>query len=191
MNITYADAFRPLDKHRAIFYEIGLLFFGSLFITLTAQLSFNIGPVPITGQTLGVLLVGMLYGSKRGAATLLTYLLEGAVGLPVFAGGTFGSAVLVGPTGGYLAGFVVAAFVVGWLAERGWDRSFGLTAVAMLIGNIIIYLFGLPWLGFLLGYENMLAYGFLPFWPGDILKLLIATGLLPTGWKLLNKSGKQ
>ncbi len=190
MNITYADAFRPLDKHRAIYYEIGLLLFGSLFITLTAQLSFNIGPVPITGQTLGVLLVGMLYGSKRGAATLLMYLLEGAVGLPVFAGGTLGSAVLVGPTGGYLAGFVVAAFVVGWLAERGWDRSFALTAVAMLIGNIIIYLFGLPLLGFLLGYDNMLAYGFLPFWPGDILKLLIAAGLLPTGWKLLNKSGK-
>ncbi len=139
MYMTYADAFRPLDKQRVIFYEVALLLFGSLFIALTAQISFNIGPVPITGQTLGVLLVGMLYGSKRGAATLLTYLIEGAVGLPVFAGGTFGVAVLAGPTGGYLAGFIVAAFVVGWLAERGWDRSFGLTAVAMLIVGPIIF----------------------------------------------------
>ncbi|MDX1415870.1 MAG: biotin transporter BioY [Candidatus Promineifilaceae bacterium] len=189
MYLTYADHFRPMDKQRVLLYELTLLLIGSLFIALTAQVSIRIGPVPITGQTMGVLLVGMLYGSKRGAATLLLYVIEGAAGLPVFAGGTSGLTVLAGPTGGYLVGFIPAAFVVGWLAERGWDRSFGLTAVAMLIGNAVIYLFGLSRLGFLLGYENMLAYGFLPFWPGDLLKIIVAAGLLPAGWKLLDKLG--
>lgn len=186
---TYADTFRPYRDQisRVILYELGLLIAGSLFLALSAQIAFDIGPVPVTGQTMGVLLIGALYGSRRAVATLIAYLVEGAAGLPVFAGGTAGPAVLAGPTGGYLVGFVAAAFIVGLLAERGWDRNFWTTAAAMFLGSATIYLFGLPWLGLLVGFDKMLAYGLLPFLPGDLLKLGLAAALLPSGWKLLGK----
>ncbi|MCA9981413.1 MAG: biotin transporter BioY [Anaerolineales bacterium] len=184
---TYADILRPSDNRRALGYDLGLVVGGSLFIALLAQLSLNIGPVPITGQTLGVLLIGALFGSKRGALTVLAYLAQGAMGLPVFAGGTAGPAVLVGPTAGYLVGFVFAAFVVGLLAERGWDRHALTTALAMLIGNLVIYTVGVAWLSTLIGLEAAIANGVVPFLLGDLLKIALATALLPLGWKLINE----
>ncbi len=160
---------------------------GVAFIALLAQIRFDIGPVPITGQTLGVLLIGMTYGLSLGTLTLLAYLLVGGLGLGVFAGGAAGWATMTGATAGYLFGFVLAAGVLGYLAQRGWDRKFSTTALAMLIGNIIIYLPGLLWLNKLApDWPTTLQWGLLPFIPGDVLKLLIAATLLPVVWKLLH-----
>lgn len=161
---------------------------GVAFIALLAQVRVAIGPVPLTGQTLAVLLVGAAYGATLGGVTLLTYLLVGGLGLGVFAGGAAGWATLSGTTAGYLVGFVLAAIVVGALAQRGWDRSYRLTALAMLIGNALIYLPGLLWLSsFAPDTATALNWGLWPFLPGDAVKLLAATALLPTVWKLLGR----
>jgi len=172
-----------------------LLIFGFVAVTaLGAQVAFYIGPVPITGQTFAVLIAGALLGSKRGALSQLTYLGMGAMGAPIFAGWQGGPAVLIGPTGGYLVGFVAAAFVVGFLAERGWDRRTWSMALAMLIGNSVIYAIGLPWLSIWLGQfasaDSVLAIGLYPFIPGDLLKLVLAAVALPSGWALLNRFGR-
>ncbi len=165
-------------------WEIALIVTGSWLIALAAQIAIPLWPVPITGQTFGVLLVGALLGSKWGAWAVMVYLAQGAMGLPVFAGGTGGPARLLGPTGGYLVGFVAAAFVVGWLSERGWHRRFTTTAISMLIGNLVIYVFGLAWLAAFLGWSGdaVLRAGFLPFVPGDLLKVLLAALALPRVW---------
>jgi biotin transporter BioY len=143
--------------------------------------------VPVTGQTLAALLVGALLGSRRGSLALLAYLAMGLVGIPVFAGGGVGLARLVGPTGGYLVGLLAAAYAVGLLAERGWDRRPVTTALAMLAGNAVVYAFGLAWLAQFVGGEQVLAAGLLPFIPGDLFKIALAAGLLPTGWKLIDR----
>lgn len=174
--------------------EVGLLLGGSLLIALSAQLQFVLpfSPVPITGQTFAVLLLGALYGSKRGPATVVTYLALGVMGLPVFApAGALGVARLVGPTAGYLVGFLAAAFVVGLLSERGWDRKSWTTAASMIIGNGIIYVAGVLWLSRFVGWQAVLSTGFFPFLAGDALKIGLATILLPAGWKLIGRSGQQ
>lgn len=190
---TYVDVFRPNKEEKALnwAYEIGLVLAGTLAIALLAHVRVFLGPVPHTGQTLGVLLIGALYGRKRATVTLLAYLLEGAAGLPVFAKGA-GVSVLTGATGGYLVGFVVAAFVVGWLAELGWDRRVLTTIAAMLIGNAVIYFFGLPWLKYVLHWDwiKTLTSGMWIFLPTDLVKVAIAAVLLPLGWKLLNTKNK-
>jgi biotin transport system substrate-specific component len=190
--MTIADIARPANRRSARYYDLSLILAFSFFIALLAQAAIPLpfSPVPITGQTLGVLLAGLLLGSRRGAACLLVYLAEGALGLPVFAGGTAGPAVLVGPTAGYLAGFVLAAYLVGRMAERGWDRSYGGTFLAMLLGNLAIYACGVTWLALYLGdFGRALVGGLLPFIPGDLLKILLAVALLPTGWRLLGRGG--
>ena len=183
---TYADLIRPSTRTRQIALDILLVIAGSLLVALLSQVRVQAGfsPVPITGQTLAVLLVGATLGSRRGALAMLTYLAEGAIGLPVFAGAG-GAARLVGPTGGYLVGFVVAAFIVGWLAERGWDRRPLTTALAMLAGNSTIYLFGVSWLAIMVGSDKALPMGLYPFIVGDVLKLALAMALLPAGWWLV------
>lgn len=189
--MTYADVFRPVAKNHALIYDLVWILGGTLFIALSAQLAIPLPftPVPVTGQTLAVLLTGVLLGSHRAGWCLLMYLAEGVAGLPVFAGGTAGIVHLFGPTGGYLLGFVPAAFLTGRLAERGWDRRFGTAFAAMLLGNLAIYLFGLPWLAYFVGADKALALGLLPFVPGDVFKLLLATAMLPAGWKLLERGG--
>ena len=173
--------------------EVILLLGGSLLIALSAQLQFALpcSPVPVTGQTYAVLLIGALYGSRRGPATVVTYLALGVVGLPVFAGGASGLARLLGPTAGYLVGFVVAAFAVGLLSERGWDRKPRTTAASMTIGNFIIYTAGIIWLSRFVDWPAVFSAGFLPFLAGDALKIALATFLLPTGWKLIGRSTKK
>lgn len=162
---------------------------GVVFTALLAQLRFEIGAVPITGQTLGVLLIGAAYGMRLGSLTLASYLVVGALGLPVFTGGGSGLSSLTGVTAGYLFGFVVAAAVVGYLAEKGWDRQLGWAALAMLIGNVLIYMSGLIWLNqFMPDWQTTLGQGLVPFIAGDIVKLLIAAGLLPATWKLLGRA---
>lgn len=184
---TYADLLRPSEKTRALIYDAALVIGGSILMALLAQLSIPVpfSPVPITGQTFGVVLLGALYGWKRGGATMLAYLAEGAAGLPVFAEGKSGMLVVTGTTGGYLVGFIAAAAVVGWLAERGWDRKVWTAFLAMVIGSAVIYLFGVTWLAALIGFNKAVTLGLYPFIPGDIAKIALATALLPSGWKLL------
>lgn len=177
------------DVARRFVLEALLILGGSLFTALMAQVAILLPftPVPITGQTLAVLLIGATLGARRGALSMATYLAEGLAGLPVFAGGTAGIGRLLGPTGGYLVGFVVAAYVVGWLAERGWDRRPVTTAVAMVIGNGVIYVFGLPWLARFVGPAHVLPMGLFPFIPGDFLKVLLAAALLPSAWQIMRR----
>jgi biotin transporter BioY len=185
-NVTVADLLRPCEKRRARFYDIALIIGGALLIGLCAQVKIFLpfSPVPITGQTFTVLMIGALLGARRGCIAVLAYIMAGVAGLPVFAlGGGF--AVLRGFTGGYLVGFVAAAYIVGLLAERGWDRRVWTTVLAMVLGNIVIYAFGLLWLSCLPGIDNILRKGLYPFIIGDLLKIALAAVLLPSGWKLL------
>jgi len=176
---SFAEAIWPhLDRKR----EIALILASSWLVALTAQITIPLRPVPITGQTFGVLLAGALLGSRRGTWALVAYLAQGAMGLPVFAGGAGGLARFTGPTAGYLAGFVVSAFVVGRLSEMGWDRRFLTTAMSMLIGNAVIYALGLPWLATFVGGEAVLKAGLFPFVPGDLLKIILAAMALPRVW---------
>jgi biotin transporter BioY len=159
---------------------------------LLAQVSFWIGLVPITGQTLAVLLAGALLGSRRGALSQLSYLAIGATGIPYWfaLGGPPGIARLVGPTGGYLVGFVAVAFVVGWLSERGWDRRIWTALPAMLAGEAILYIFGLLWLLHFVPAGKVLQTGLYPFIFGDLVKVAAASLVLPCGWLLLRRFQK-
>jgi biotin transport system substrate-specific component len=193
-----ARSSRSLNLLRDVLLVIGF----SVFLALCSQVSFHIPftPVPITLQTLGVLLTGAALGSRRGALAMLAYLAEGAAGLPVFAGGTGGIVHLLGYTGGYLWSYPIAAFVTGFLCERRLDRRFLTSALAMLPGSLIIYALGVPWLaivGATVGiptpqgiihptFLQAIALGMLPFIPGDLLKLVIAAVLLPTAWSIVN-----
>lgn len=187
---TLADALFQRRSAQSWRTDALLVVLFSLFVALTAQIRIELGftPVPITGLTLGVLLTGALLGSRRGALAVMVYLMEGAFGLPVFAGGAAGYARLLGPTGGYLLAAPLAAGLVGLLAERGWDRSVWRTGLAMLLGNMVIYLLGVPWLSLFVGSLTVaVAQGLLPFVPGDALKLVLAALALPGGWALLRR----
>ena len=186
-------------------FQVACAVGGSVLIAGLAQLSFRLPftPVPITGQTLGVLLVGAAYGPALGAVTLVLYLAWGVVGLPVFAPNADGShdtglqvLRMTSLTGGYLVGFVAAAGLTGWLARRGWDRTFRSSIGAMLLGSIVIYAFGVPWLyhalpstidGDPVTLDTALSFGLYPFIIGDTVKLLVAAGLLPVAWRLLRR----
>jgi biotin transport system substrate-specific component len=170
--------------------NLALIVAGSVLTALAARISIPLpfSPVPITGQTFAVLLVGAALGSRRGAASMALYVAEGAAGLPVFAGGTAGPGVLLGPTGGYLVGFIAAAFVTGWLAERGWDRRPLTTALAMVLGNVVIYLLGVSWLSLFVGVTKAPLLGMVPFFPGDLLKIVLATLALPGAWWILRRT---
>lgn len=155
---------------------------GSLFIALLAQVAFPIplSPVPITGQTFAILTLAMALGARNGVLATLAYLAEGAAGLPVFAGGVGGVTHLLGPTGGYLVGFVLCAAVCGKLAELGFDRSYPKMLFAMTLGNILIFIPGVLWLSNFVPAGQALVLGFAPFIPGAILKTLAASALFPS-----------
>jgi biotin transport system substrate-specific component len=192
---------RPRGRLAAAAADTGLVVAGSLLVAALAQISIHlpVTPVPITGQTLGVLLVGTSLGWLRGGLALALYLVEIAVGLPFAAEGEAGleRLLLATPSGGYLWGFLLAAVLIGWLANRGWDRSVGSSLGAMLLGSVVIYLIGIPWLHAsptfeaLLGQaptlEDTLQAGLYPFVIGDVLKLLLAGALLPAAWKLIRR----
>jgi biotin transport system substrate-specific component len=175
---------------------------GSLFVALCAQITVPLWPVPVTGQTFAVLSVGLVCGWRVGGAALLLYLIEGALGLPFFAGGAGGWASVVGPSGGYIWGFVLAAALVGYLAERGWDRNVWRTAAALFLGNVVLYVPGLIWLalfyagpgqdyiaatGATTAWGASINAGLLPFLLGDALKLALAASLVPAIWSLLHR----
>lgn len=188
-SFAYAEIFRPLAHRRAILYDIGISLLGSAVIAIASQLSFYLpaSPVPVTAQTFAVLLVGAFLGRRRAVMAIAAYLAEGALGLPVFAAGRGGMLVFAGITGGYLAGFIAAGFITGYLAEAGWDRRFWMTVLAMSLGDLAIYAVGVPWVTMFVGFDRAILIGFLVFLPGDILKILVASLLLPSGWKLLNR----
>ena len=193
MTNTIAGVFRPADKVHGIVYDLLIIFCGSLLVGISAKIRVYLpfSPVPVTGQTFVVLMIGALFGSYRGGLTMLTYLVEGVLGLPVFTGLT-GAAALFGPTGGYLVGFVVAAYVVGRLAEMGWDRRVWTAVAAMLIGDAVLLTFGFVWLTLLLvDVKTAFIAGVVAFVPGDILKIALAAAILPVGWKLMNRLGNK
>lgn len=176
------------DQGLTMMHKVALVVGGSLLLAISAHIKVPFYPVPVTMQTMLVLLIGMAYGSRLGLATIIAYLAQGAVGMPVFAGGA-GLAYMAGPTGGYLFGFAAAAFVVGMLAEKGWGKSYQSTALAMIIGNLVIYAFGVTYLSSIVGsFDKAIQFGLMPFIYGDLLKIVIATIALPLAWKYLPKS---
>lgn len=179
---------RALPRVSERLRDITLVLLGSWLIALFAQVEIPLpfSPVPITGLTFAVLLVGALLGSKRGAAAMLAYIAQGAAGLPFFAGGASGFGILTGATAGYLAGFIAAAYVVGLLAERGMERSFKTSIAPFLAGTLIIYVFGVAWLGVVVGsVGKAVELGLLPFVIGDAVKLVAAAVALPSAWKMV------
>ncbi len=163
-----------------------LITVGSLFVALFAQVEIPLQPVPITGQTFAVLLVAAALGSKRGAVALSLYLVEGLLGLPFFSGGASGLKYIYSATGGYLAGFIIAAYVIGLLAERGLERTVRTSLIPFLAGTLVIYVCGVMWLAFVLGsFSQAVTFGVLPFLIGDTLKLIAAAIALPAAWKLV------
>ncbi len=186
--LTLADvAFPQAGLLRDGLLVVGFIVFNALLAQVAIPLPFT--PVPITGQTFAVRLTGGLLGARLGMITMLGYLLAGAVNIPVFAGGAGGIERLMGPTAGYLAGFVVSAWLMGRLAESGWDRRFGRGLVAMLLASLPIYVLGLLglylWRPMPLG--TLLAKGLWPFLPGDVLKLALAAGVLSSGWRVVER----
>ena len=192
MQATLTQQLWPVQSESTIRRSVVLMVLGSALLTLSAKVSIPFYPVPMTLQTLVVLALGLAYGWRLGVATVALYLLEGALGLPVFTGTPdkgLGLAYMLGGTGGYLMGFLPAVAIAGWLGERGWDRSPWTTAAAMLLGNAAIYVPGLLWLGALYGWDKpIFAWGFAPFWLGDVFKIALAMGLLPLAWCALGKS---
>jgi biotin transport system substrate-specific component len=190
--ITLADFLVPIrvgERLGTRVRHIALVVAGTLFISLCAQVYIPTQPVPFTGQTFGVLLVGGALGFRRGLVALLLYLAIGAIGIPVYAQGGSGLHVIQGATGGYLIGFVVAAALVGRLAELGWDRRIGGALAMMAIGTAVIYAIGVPWLKVAAGmsWTDAVAGGMTKFLIWDAAKLAVAAGIFPLSWWLIGR----
>jgi len=190
--LTIADFLVPIrvgERLNARVRDVALVIAGVLIVALSAQVSIPIQPVPFTAQTFGVLLVGGALGFRRGGISLALYVLLGAVGLPLFAHAASGAHVVLGATGGYLVGFMLAGAIVGRFAELGWDRHLGGAIGMMAIGSLAIYAIGLPWLGIVGGYslQDTIAYGLTPFLVWDIAKLVVAATLFPTVWWIVGR----
>tara|TARA_Y100001970_G_scaffold291470_1_gene428722 strand:- start:5699 stop:6310 length:612 start_codon:yes stop_codon:yes gene_type:complete len=188
-NDKYPSLAQTLPMREQVFIKpLLLVFTGVLILWMTAQIRINLffTPVPITGQTFGVLILAAAYGRRLGIMTVLAYLFVGIAGLPVFAGASSGWSYFSGATAGYLVGFAAAAYVVGHLSEIGWDRRPISVIVSMLIGNLIIYLFGVIWLSYSLnvGFGKAISLGLEPFLIGDAIKIFLAAGFLPGMWAL-------
>lgn len=186
MNSTLANRLWPAAADANLVRNVALTVLGSMAVGLAAHVSVPMLPVPMTLQTLAVLAVGAALGARLGAASLALYAAEGAAGLPVFTPTADGYPGITGPTGGYIIGFILAAVVVGWLAERGWDRSVPKMIVAALAGAAVLYIPGLLWLsGFVGGFGKAVEYGLAPFWMGDSIKAVIAALGFPAIWRLI------
>ena len=169
------------------FHQVALVVLGTVLLAISAQIQVPFWPVPMTMQTFMVLIIGATYGWRLGAVTVAAYLVEGAVGLPVFAQFSAGAHVLVGPTAGYLVGFVAAAAVTGYLAERGYGRNLATAAISFILGTVVIFAFGLVYLASLIGVEGAIAHGLVPFILSEPTKVALATLLLPGCWKLVRR----
>ena len=187
---TLAGLAAPRSEAARWGYTLALMVLGSLILWISAKVHVPFYPVPQTLQTLAVLSLGAAFGWRLGVATVLLYLAEGALGLPVFSGTPergIGIAYMMGPTGGYLLGFVLAAGVAGWFAEKGFDRAFPRMFIAMLVATIVVHVPGAIWLGQFTGYDKALELGFLPFVWGDLIKAALAAVGFSAVWQLLSK----
>jgi biotin transport system substrate-specific component len=195
VNAQAATLRQALVPRTDLLTDVVLVLAGTGLVAAAAQVSIKLPftPVPITGQTFAVVFVGASLGAVRGTASLMLYLLLGVLGAPIYAHHDHGWSVITGASGGYIVGFVLAAAVTGWLAERNWDKTLPSAIAAMLTGNVIIYLVGLPWLAVVLNtnLEKTLEYGLYPFVPGDIFKLYLAAALLPGAWKLVERTSNR
>jgi biotin transport system substrate-specific component len=191
MNPQAATLRLAVFPRSGLLVDVLLVVAGAGLVALCAQIEIPLGftPVPISGQTFAVLLVGASLGPLLGASSLLLYFCVGLIGAPVYSGGDGGWEIVHGATGGYLVGFIAAAALTGWLAQRRWDRQFNSAVAAMLSGSVVIYLFGLPWLAKEIGagLEGTLEAGLYPFVIGDLIKLYLAGMLLPGAWKLVKR----
>ena len=197
MNLTMkrnvlAEAFGANEGAALRIKQVALVIFGIAVLALAAKIKIPMWPVPVTMGTFAVLTLGAAYGARLGLVTILGYMLVGALGFDVFAGSSaeaHGLTYMMGGTGGYLVGYVLATVALGLLARAGWDRSAGKMAGAMLLGNVIIYVPGLVWLGMLYGWDQpILEWGLTPFLLGDVLKLALAALILPAAWKLVGRA---
>jgi len=186
-----ADAIGPREGAQQWIKQAALVCLGIAVLAVAAKIKVPMWPVPITMGTFAVLTLGAAYGPRLGLVTIMGYMIIGALGFDVFAGSgaeAAGMTYMMGSTGGYLVGYVMATLALGWFAKAGWDRSAGRMALAMLAGNVLIYVPGLIWLGMLYGWDNpILQWGLTPFLIGDVLKLALAAALLPMLWKLVSR----
>ncbi len=187
-----AEVFGPNEGTALRVKQAALVALGIALLTIAAKISIPMVPVPVTMGTFAVLTVGAAYGPRLGLVTIIGYMIIGAAGFDVFAGSTAdanGLTYMMGSTGGYLVGYVLATLALGVAARQGWDRSMGKMALAMLLGNAVIYVPGLLWLGTLYGWDKpILEWGMTPFLIGDAMKLALAALLLPAVWKLVGKA---
>lgn len=186
---------RPSARARALAVDAALVLTGALVVALLARVAFWIGPIPITGQTLGVVVVGAALGSRRGAAALTTYMLAGLAGAPVFAGALAGPAYVLLPSFGFVVGFIPAAFVAGWFAERAWDRTPWLAFIGFVAASIIPFIVGLPYMALILAlagevivtpaliWENGVADFIVP----GLVKAALAAILIPAAWAAVRR----
>ena len=190
---------RPSDRARAFAVDAGLVVAGAALVSVLAQVEIPLWPVPITGQTLGVIVVGAALGAWRGAAALTTYMLLGLAGLPIFAGFTGTVAALGKPSFGFIVGFIASAFVAGWFAQRAWDRRPLLAFAGFALASIMPFVFGIPYMAFILNvvgggaftFEQILAFGLWPFIVGGIIKAGLAALIIPGAWALVRKADKR
>lgn len=178
---TLADRVVP----RGIVSDIALVATGAAVTAVAAQIAIPLWPVPITMQTLAVLLVGSSLGALRGALSMVLYAVVGIIGFPVFSDGASGFGIIQGPTGGYIIGFIFAAALVGWVAQRSWDHKFLGAVVSFVAGTVVTFAVGLPWLAIALGLDlqQTLQGGLYPFIIGGIVKALLAAAIIPLAWK--------
>lgn len=190
-----SEVILPRDSRQAkLVKQIALVLVGVMLLVLSAKIKIPMIPVPMTMGTFAVLSIGAVYGPRLGLMTIIGYMIVGALGFDVFASSSsekFGVSYMMGSTGGYLVGYVLAILVLGWTARQGWDRSVLKMAVAMVLGNVIIYVPGLLWLATLYGWDQpILTWGLTPFLMGDLVKLGLAALLLPGAWRLVDKATK-
>lgn len=186
---------RPSSRAHAFALDAALVATGAAVVALLAQVSIPLWPVSITGQTLGVIVVGAALGSRRGAAALVTYLLVGLAGLPVFADFTGSVAAVAKPSFGFVIGFIVAAFVAGWFAERAWDRRPALAFLGFAAASVVPFLFGIPYMALIINvvmgldysFVGILEAGLFPFIIGGLVKAALAALVIPGAWALVRK----
>lgn len=180
---------------RSLAIDLVLIAGGAALTSVAAQIAIPLWPVPVTMQTLAVLLVGVSLGAVRGALSMALYAVLGIVGLPVFSDLSSGFGVIAGPTGGYIIGFIFAAAFTGWLAQRQWDRKVLRSILAFLGGTVVVFAFGLPWLAVALGrlgapndLNSVLQGGLYPFIVGGVIKALLAAGIMGLSWRAINRA---
>ena len=190
---------RPSTRSRAFAMDATLVLAGVVVVALLAKVSFFVGPVPITGQTLGVILVGAALGARRGAVSLTSYMLLGLAGLPIFAGPIAGPAYVLAPSFGFIVGFIPAAFVAGWFAERAWDRRPVLAFVGFVAASVIPFLVGVPYMALILAnvlgadvsFGSIMGAGVLPFIVPGLIKAAFAALLVPAAWMLVRSADRR